>query len=177
MHRRGVAAGVGLLLAMAACTNEPAPRPSPAPAPAPATATATACSDSIGQVTAPPEDYHTIAGVAALPDDAVIQTAPSGEQGPAVKLFAKWGLLVRTGETVEVAIGPGWASRARVGWGNPAAPAASVRIKACAVGGAPKPWTAFAGGTWVAEPACVPAVIRDGNRIEQIRLPIGRPCG
>jgi hypothetical protein len=172
MHMRGAAAGVGLLLAVAACTSEPAPPPSPPPSEAPTTA----CTESVDEIGAPPEGYRLVAGVAAVPGDSVLQAGPSGEQGPAVKLFAKWGLLVHTGATVGVAVGSGWASKARIGWGNPGVPAASVRIKACAAGSEPKPWTAFVGGTWVAEPACVPLVFESGGRTEQVRLPIGRPC-
>jgi hypothetical protein len=135
------------------------------------------CTESVDQLGALPNGYHLVAGVIAVPDDQVLQLAPSGERDPAAKLFAKWGLVVRTGETVQVAVGDGWAGRARVGWGNPGAPAASVRITACPTGSPPQTWTAFVGGTWVAAPACVPLLFGAGGRTAEVRLPIGLPCG
>jgi hypothetical protein len=165
MDKRLAAVGTGLLLVVAACGGEPAPRPSVSSAPV--------CSDSAGGAEAPPEGYRVVAGTVAVPDDRILQAAPSGEPDPAVKLFAKWGLLVRTGETAEVSVASG---AARVGWGSPAVPAASVRITACRKGSQPPAWTAFAGGTWVAEPACVPLVITAGGRTEQTRIPVGVAC-
>jgi hypothetical protein len=117
-----------------------------------------------------------VAEVVAVPTDPVLSASPSGESDPAAKLFAKWGLVVRAGATVQIAVAPGWADKARVGWGTPGMPATSVRVVACPAGGTPGAWTVFAGGTWVAEPACVPLVIRAGGRTEQIRLPIDVAC-
>jgi hypothetical protein len=182
MGKPGVAAGVGLLLTVAACTSGPAPKPAPSSSRAPSSSAASpeaadaSCTDPVDQPSALPGDYRLVAGVAAVPTGRLFQVSPSGEHGPAVKLFAKWGLVVRTGRTVQIAVAPGWENKARVGWGNPGTPATSVRVTACPVGSAPAPWTAFAGGTWVAAPACVPFVIRAGGRSERIRFPIGVPC-
>jgi hypothetical protein len=130
------------------------------------------CADSIDRAAELPGDYRLVAQVVAVPTDPLLSASPSGESDPAAKLFAKWGLVVRAGATAEIAVAPGWADEARVGWGTPGTPAASVRVVACPSGA----WTVFAGGTWVAEPACVPLVIRAGGRTEQIRLPIGVAC-
>jgi hypothetical protein len=166
MGKRVTAVGMGLLLAVAACGGEPAPEPSPGRSPS--------CSAPVGQVDAPDAGYRVVAGVAAVPGDRILQAGSSGESEPSAKLFAKWGLLVRTGETIEVSVESG---RALVGWGKPAVPAASVRITACPEGSRPRPWAAFAGGTWVAEPACVPLVIRAGDNTERVRIPVGVACG
>ena len=150
-------------MALAACGSKPAPRPSPSAAPG--------CTDSAGRLNAVGDGYRVVDGLVAIPDDRVFPVAPSGEKAPAAKLFAKWGLLVRTGQTVEISVKSG---AALVGWGAPGVPAASVRITACWEGS--QAWTAFAGGTWVAAPACVPIAIRAGGKTEDARLPIGKPC-
>jgi hypothetical protein len=172
MGKRGAGIGVGLLLTVAACTSDPAPQPISSPSPA----SALSCTDSIDQPIELPAGYRLVGEMVAVPTSRVLQTAASGESDPAARLFAKWGLVVRTGQTVEIGVAAGWADKARVGWGNPGRPAASVRVTACPLGSPPAAWTAFAGGTWVAAPACVPLVIRAGGRTEQTRLPIGVPC-
>jgi hypothetical protein len=134
------------------------------------------CADSIDRATELPGDYRLVAKVAALPRDRMLGASTSGEHDPATKLFAKWGLAVRTGTTVEIAVAPGWEGRARVGWGKPGTPATRVRVSACPVGNAPGTWTVYAGGTWVAGAACVPIVIQAQGRTERTRLPIGVPC-
>jgi hypothetical protein len=165
MSMRIAAVGTVLLLGVSACGGEPAPRPSPSPAPA--------CSESVGGLAAPADGYRVVAGAVAVPTDRVLGVASSGESAPTPKLFAKWGLLVRTGATVEVTVESG---PALIGWGTPGVPAASVRITACPEGAPPQPWTAFAGGTWLAAPACVPLVIRAGDEVAPARMPIGAPC-
>jgi hypothetical protein len=118
-----------------------------------------------------PEDYRVVAGAVAVPVDRILQVATSGERDPVAKLFAKWGLLVRAGETAEISVESG---SALVGWGSPAVPAPSVRITACREGS--QAWVAFAGGTWVTEAACVPLVIRAGDVAEPARMPVGVLC-
>jgi hypothetical protein len=174
MGQRGAVIAVGLLLAVAACTSEPAPKPEPSASSAPSSEMI--CTDPVGQVTELPGGYRLVAGVVAVPSDRVLQMSASGERDPAAQFFAKWGLLVRTGETVGVAVAPGWEDKARVGWGKPGPQAVRVSVTACPVGSATAGWTAFAGGSWVAAPACVPLVIQAGSRTERIRLPIGVPC-
>jgi len=162
---RIAAVGTILLVGVSACGGEPAPRPSLSSAPT--------CSESVGGQAAPTDGYRVVAGAVAVPTDRVIGVASSGESAPAAGLFAKWGLLVRTGATAEVSVESG---PALIGWGNPAVPASSVRITACPEGTPPQPWTAFAGGTWLAAPACVPLVIRAGDEVAPARMRIGVPC-
>jgi len=189
MTMRTPVVGVAMLLALAGCGGEPAPRPraalTPGPSGSPAVESSAVessavgspvggCTDSAGQVDAPPEDYRTVAGVVAVPTGRTLEVAASGVSS--FKLFAKWGLLVRTGQTVEVTVGGGWAGRAGVGWGGGVGPAASVRVTACPDGSPPHPWTAFAGGTWLDRPACVPLTIRAGGRSALARMPVGTSC-
>ena len=179
--------GTAVLLALSACGGSPAPRPSApqpttaptlgpggSPAPRPGRSSGPDCADPAGQADTPDASYRTLLGVVAVPSGRTLEVAPSGRSSP--RLFAKWGLLVRTGQTVQVSVGDGWASRARVGWGSGVEPAASVRITACPQGSAPQPWTAFAGGTWLDKAACVPLVIRAGGRSVRLRMPVGVSC-
>lgn len=112
----------------------------------------------------------------AVPTLSVLQVGDSGEADPAARLFAKWGLVVRAGAAVDLQVGPGWEDRARIGWGSPAALATAVHVPACP-GPSSGQWLHFAGGTWVAQPACVPLIIRSQGQEAQVRLGVGVPCG
>ena len=65
----------------------------------------------------PTPDYTVVLGVVALPTaprSPALQTGSSGESNPAIRLFAKTGLLIRTGTRFELAIPPAWAGRLRL---------------------------------------------------------------
>jgi hypothetical protein len=112
----------------------------------------------------------------AVPIQDVFQAEESGDGPGPTRLFAKWGLVVRAGATVELAVGEGMAERARIGWGTPGRPARAVRVQACPAEREPAPWSAFAGGTWVAAKGCVPLIIRAHGREATVDLPIGADC-
>jgi hypothetical protein len=134
------------------------------------------CGWSIAAQPEPPGDYRVVAQNVAVPTASILQANESGEADPAVRLFAKWGLVVRAGARVDLQVGPGWEDRARIGWGNPAPRGAAVHVPACPRPSA-GPWLAFAGGTWVAQPACVPLVVRSQGQEAQVGLGVGVPCG
>ncbi|GIF39644.1 hypothetical protein [Actinoplanes xinjiangensis] len=161
----------------AGCGDDPGIPDPPAPSGGLVTAgPVVGCPDAIGQEDAPRDTYQVVADVVAVPAaDRVLEPAPqtSGE-GP-TRLFAKWGLLVRAGAVVDVSLLPGWADRARLGWGDTdAGPAAAVRVTACRDGAG---WSVFAGGTWVAEADCVPIRITTATGGDATaELSIGAPC-
>jgi hypothetical protein len=106
----------------------------------------------------------------------VLQANETREADPTIRLFAKWGLVVRIGAVVDIQVAAGWEDRARIKWGSSASPGVAVHVPAC-----PKPseqtqWLHFAGGTWVAQPACVPLVLRSQGQAATVRLGIGKPC-
>jgi hypothetical protein len=107
---------------------------------------------------------------------SVLQVAESGEADPAARLFAKWGLLVRSGAVVDLQVAPGWEDRARIGWGSPAAPAVSVYVPGCVSPTGQTHWLVFAGGTWVARAACVPLVVHSRGQVAQVNLGVGVAC-
>ncbi|WP_433789543.1 hypothetical protein [Actinoplanes sp. CA-252034] len=166
-----------MLAGAAGCGDEPGiVDPPPSLRPSGAAAPVVGCTDAIAREDSPGETYQVVAGAAAVPSsDQVLEPAEhtSGE-GP-TRLFAKWGLLVRSGATVDVALLPGWADRARLSWGDTEVePADAVRVTACGDGAA---WSVFAGGTWVAEADCVPIRITTADGTEAIaELSIGAPC-
>jgi hypothetical protein len=134
------------------------------------------CAASIGGRPGLYGNYRVVAENVGVPADQVLQVSVSGEADPAVGLFAKWGLEVRAGAAVDIQVAPGWEDRARIGWGNPGSPGVAVHVPACA-GPSGTPWLAFAGGTWVGQPVCVPLVVRSQGQEAQVRLGIGVPCG
>ena len=112
----------------------------------------------------------------AVPDRTVLAVEDSGEPDRAVRLFAKWGLVVRAGAVVDVRVAPGWESRARIGWGTARTPAATTTVRACAPNDEQSAWLAFVGGTWVAQAACVPLVVRSNGQEDHVSLGIGVAC-
>jgi hypothetical protein len=164
-----------LMAGTAGCGDDPGVLPPP-PSASAGGMPAAGCPDTIAHEDDPGEAYQVIAGVVAVPAaDRVLEPSeqPSG-QGP-TRLFAKWGLLVRSGATVDLSLLPGWADRARLRWGNTdIEPAAAVRVVACPDDGT---WSVFAGGTWVIEPDCVPIRIVTATGPEALaELSIGTPC-
>jgi hypothetical protein len=134
------------------------------------------CGWSIAARPDPPGDYRVVVQDVAVPIATVLQVNETGETDPAVRLFAKWGLVVRAGAAVDLRVGPGWEERARIGWGSPASPGAAVHVPACPGPSGQTVWLAFAGGTWVAQPACVPLIVRSRGQETQVRLGVGVAC-
>lgn len=134
------------------------------------------CADAIDREDDPGDSYREVAGVVAVPaSDRVLEPVPQHPGDGPTRLFAKWGLLVRTGATVDLSLLPGWADRARLSWGDTdVEPATAVRVVACPDGAA---WSVFAGGTWVAEADCVPIRITAPTGEDAlVELSIGAPC-
>ena len=178
-----------LLIAAAGCTSEnDARRPEPAvsdsvspgaPAaplpPLPEDGQRLRCADAVTTTPAPGEQYRVVAAAVTVPS-TVVQPHESSEAPGPTRLFAKWGLHVRAGAAVEVRVAPGWEDRARIGWGPGAVPTTTVQVEACPAASASAAWSVYTGGTWVANPACVPLVIQSQGRQAEVRLAIGAAC-
>lgn len=136
----------------------------------------TGCPDAIDREDEPGGTYQVVAGVVAVPAPGqVLEPAEQASGEGPTRLFAKWGLLVRTGATADLSLLPGWADRARLAWGDTdVEPATTVRVIACPDDGG---WSVFTGGTWVIEPDCVPIRVITANGEEATaELSIGTPC-
>lgn len=178
-----VAAG---LVAAACTTATPTAGGSPSPAPAsppsstsasaPAGTGALSCPDSVTSQAVPSEAYRIVGDAVAVPDADVLQAERiRGASGPTA-LFAKWGLLIRTGTSAELSLPAGWADRARIGWGKPGDPTTRLTVTACPATGDGPAWSVFTGGTWVSTPACVPLLIETGGRETRVDVAVGAPC-
>lgn len=134
------------------------------------------CTVSVDAMREPPAGYRLVSEDVAVPDRTVLEAQESGKADPAVRLFAKWGLVVRGGAVVDLRVAPGWEDRARLGWGSSVVPAMSAHVRACAPVDDQAQWLAFVGGTWVARATCLPLTIRSRGQTAHVQLGIGVPC-
>lgn len=86
--------------------------------------------------------------------------------------IAKFGLAIRDGADVEVAVQSEDGKRVLVKWG-PSEPGSALKFEGC---GASEDWLIFAGGPWVSEPGCYEFVVRTGDRRDSLDLGIGTIC-
>ncbi|HSC03091.1 MAG TPA: hypothetical protein VLC49_07220 [Solirubrobacteraceae bacterium] len=128
----------------------------------------------------PTPDYTVVLGVVALPiapKSAALQTGPSGLPDPSSRLFAKTGLLIRTGTKFELVIPPAWAGRLWIGWANgPARPGPGLLVNCHPYPADRSGWLAYPGGFWLRRPACVPLLIKTGARSRRVQVGLGTPC-
>jgi hypothetical protein len=118
----------------------------------------------------PDAGYRVVLDAVALPT-ARLEAQASGESG---RLFAKQGLLVRAGTAVELTVAPSAAAAGvTIGWGSPGPEGATIRVPACPSANG---WLAFAGGYTVAEPTCVPLIVRAGGRERRAEVRVGVDC-
>ncbi|MGC4154015.1 MAG: hypothetical protein QM628_13200 [Propionicimonas sp.] len=89
--------------------------------------------------------------------------------------FAKFGLAIKDGSEVEIAVQSEEAERILVEWGpaEPSVPSSALTFEDC---GASEEWLIFAGGAWVPEPGCYEFVVRAGDRRDSLQLGIGATC-
>ncbi len=135
------------------------------------------CGSVIATSAAPATGRSVILGAVALPAFQPVAAATSGSTDPSARLFAKVGLQVRAGTTVELTVPSALTSRARIGWGSGAAPSADVRIS-CPVGAGAsgQPWVTFAGGFYASAPFCLPLIVRTPTATASVTIGIGTSC-
>lgn len=106
----------------------------------------------------------------ASPGYPALQTSLTGN-GPR-RLFAKTGLVIRPGATFELIVPAPFSSRLSIGWNTPGN---RVIVRNCASPGRGG-WLAYVGGYWIDHPACVPIIVRAGNRQLQVHIGLGTAC-
>lgn len=128
----------------------------------------------------PPPDYTIVGGVVALPiapRAAALQTGPSGLADQSARLFAKTGLLIKTGTRFQLTVPPAWAGRLRIGWANgPARPGPGLSVNCHPYPEDRSGWLVYPGGFWLRHPACVPLLIETGGRSQRVQIGVGTPC-
>jgi hypothetical protein len=179
---RRMALGACMMILIAGCTasggsGQPDRTPSTSPS-MPMSVNEVSCAASIFSESDQPDGYNVVAPGVAVPTAPVLQANETRETAGVQRLFAKWGLVVRTETVVDLQVGRGWEDRARIqwGWATAASPGIAVHVPACPRPAGQVQWLSFAGGTWVAQPACVPLVIRSQGQEVQVRLGIGTAC-
>ncbi len=143
---------------------------------APAAESVLNCGSFIGNSTQP-APFRVVLGVVALPASPGYQalaTSLSGDGPGAPRLFAKTGLLIRSGTTFELTVPARFTSQLSIGWGTPGPPSHRVLVHNCAGPGGG--WLAYAGGYWINHPACVPLTVTVGGRQQQVHIGVGTAC-
>lgn len=127
----------------------------------------------------PPPDFETVLGVVALPTSskaAALQTSRGGDPDPAVRLFAKTGLVIKAGTTFELVVPAEAKDMVSIGWGDgPSKPSRRVTVS-CPAGASSSGWLAYPGGYWVPRPACVQLIVRTGGKEQSVHIGLGTPC-
>lgn len=137
------------------------------------------CGEAVGGQ-APTRDVPVILGVVALPaappTRRALQTALTGSGTPAMRLFAKWGLVIRAGSRFRLIVPGPVRGRLRIGWGNAGEnhEGTTITVDGCRATGAR--WIDFAGGYWVARTMCAPLIVEANGRRQQVHIGIGQAC-
>lgn len=202
-----VMAAVVLGLAVVSCSGTSStlvPKPTPtrtgAPtsdtssAPAASSATSAAAGSSIVSSVAltcrnfidhdpPPRDWEIVLGVVALPTSnktpALGTSGGAHDPDPAVRLFAKTGLVIRTGTTFELVVPDEAKDMVSIGWDGNGVTNPSRRVTiSCPASTSPSgwQWLAYPGGYWVPRPACVPLIVLAGGKEQRVHIGLGTPC-
>ncbi len=121
---------------------------------------------------------QVVLGVVALPTSprySALQTSRSGDGTGPMRLFAKTGLVIKTGTTFELIVAAGTANRASIGWGASAAPRHRILVPSCPTAGG-NGWLAYPGGYWIEHSACVSIIVKAAARQQQVHIGVGAPC-
>jgi len=132
------------------------------------------CEERVG-TQSPPRSMRVVLGVVALPaspgEPHALQTARSGP-----RLFAKWGLWVRSGAHFALIVPASLRRRLSMTWGNAGEGNHGSRLidLGCAAGRAR--WLNFVGGYWVTHPMCATVIVAADRERRRVRIGIGTPC-
>ncbi|ONH26099.1 hypothetical protein BL253_25405 [Pseudofrankia asymbiotica] len=135
------------------------------------------CGDVIDEISSPPGEFSIVAGDVALPTRVQLQ-ANRDTNLPASDpraYFAKYGLLVRAGVAVDLALASNLANEAAIGWGR-GEPGLVVHVPACPAHGNGVTWVVFAGGYYVNTPRCLPVEVHTPAGRESVSIGAGAPC-
>jgi hypothetical protein len=136
---------------------------------------ALACDQKIYTIDDPPADQQKIFDEVALPDKA-LQANTSGESDPSALLFAKTGLYITPGASFGLRVPDDWIGRLAIGWGSPAVRTVHLFVPGCEETAVHRQWFVYAGGFWVAQPACVPLLVDSGGQEQTVHIGVGTAC-
>lgn len=172
-------------------TRGPTPDTSTGPSPSPSSSAATGlsivssaslkCGNFIGH-DPPSADLEEVLGVVALPTSpryAALQTTATAGTHPAVRLYAKTGLFIRTGTAFDLVVPDEARDMVSIGWDGNGLDKPSRRVTvSCPATTSPSgwKWLVYPGGYWAPRPACVPLVVRTRGKERLVHIGLGRPC-
>lgn len=179
-------------LATASCTSKtagsgdesgsvsPSARPSSAPAPSGSPAIVRSatlrCADHIATPDSPAGDLQVIEDAVALPTAASSGPLQASADGGRSRswLFAKRGLLVRTGRSVDLVVPQNERHRLVLQWGKPGKLTWRLHVS-CPHSYAK--WLAFPGGYYVSSRNCVSLIVRSADHDDhRVEIGIGAHC-
>jgi hypothetical protein len=134
------------------------------------------CNEAIASRADPTADLSVVLNQVALPTFNALQANRSGESDPRARLFAKQGLFVASGTSFVLIVPAEWEGRLTIGWGSPPQRTTHLLVSGCKATGSQERWLVFAGGFWVAEPACVPLLVKSAGQEQTVLIGVGAAC-
>lgn len=135
------------------------------------------CREAIG-TQRPPRDMRVVLGVVALPASPgqrrALQTSRAGAGSS--RLFAKWGLWVRSGAEFELIVPAALRGQLSIGWGNAGEGHVGSIVTDPRCRATHHRWINFAGGYWTTKPRCASLIVAANGRRRHVRIGIGRAC-
>ena len=137
------------------------------------------CHEAIGNQS-PPQAMRVVLGVVALPASPglrhALQTSRIGAPGSGLRLFAKWGLSVRSDTRFELIVPAALRGQLSIGWGN----AGEGHFGSIVIDpGCRAPhhrWINFAGGYWTTRPRCATLIVAANGERRHVRIGVGKAC-
>jgi hypothetical protein len=134
------------------------------------------CGDEIFSLDAPQDGEEMVGDGIALQTSRstaqAFQTNRTRDSNPALRLFAKTGLSVRSGVASELIVPDRWVGHLAFIWGG-TPPATRLVIGPCSSGSV---WTVFAGGYLASEVGCFDFIVRTNNVDRTVSVGVGSPC-
>lgn len=159
-----------------------APRASPTQSPAATVRSASSsasllCRDIIFGRDMPDPDLTVVFDQVGLPTRRALQaSADPTEPDPGARWFAKVGLFVARGSSFELIVPAEWIGHLSMNWGSPGERTTHLYVSGCDPTRAETAWVVFAGGFHVDKPACVPLLVKAGDREQLLHIGVGPAC-
>ena len=152
----------------------------PAQLTAPAGSSRTLPCDEATGTQSPPQAMRVVLEVVALPASPglrhALQTRRTGAPGSGARLFAKWGLWVRSDTQFELIVPAALRGQLSIGWGN----AGEGHVGSIVIDpGCQAPhhrWINFAGGYWTTRPRCATLIVAAYGERRRVQIGIGQAC-
>lgn len=133
------------------------------------------CSAQIGAPGTPGDDLTVVAGAVALPTASTSGALQARKSPTATKrypLFAKRGLVVKTGQPFDLIVPTGQRDDFALMWGN-TSPTWHLRVSCTNTAAT---WLAFPGGYLASEAGCVSLIVRTDKHHQRVRIGVGATC-